>query len=106
MVAGTAGISGWCARAVLRACNRLAPSPSAGTNVTERMDEQTAVVIRSGTPVPRTPTLGTKADEARPPASRLIQVTARFRAALTVAQALLASPFGSPAEGVVRGEHG
>ena len=72
MVAGTAGISGWCARAVLRACNRLAPSPSAGTNVTERMDEQTAVVIRSGTPGPRTPTLGTKADAARPPASRLV----------------------------------
>src|SRR6266436_3328415 len=55
---------------------------------------------------PRTPTLGTKADAARPPASRLAQVTTRFRAALTVAQGLLPSPCGSLAEGVVRGEHG
>src|SRR5258707_6991522 len=103
MVAGTAGISGWCARAVLRACNGLAPSPSAGTNVRGRWINRQCVVIRSGALGPRTPTLGTKADAARPPASRLIRVTARFRAALTVAQGLLPSPCGSLAEGVVRG---
>ena len=78
-----------------------APPPNAGPNVTgsEKMDEQTGVVIRSGVSAPRTPTLGTKADAARPPASRLIQVTARFRAALTMAQGLLPSPVAVPQRG-------
>ena len=84
-------------------CSDHAPgqraSPNAGPNVTGKMYEQTGVVIRSGVRAPRTPTLGTKADAARPPASRLIQVTARFRAALTMAQGLLPSPVAVPQRG-------
>jgi hypothetical protein len=46
------------------------------------------------------------ADTARPPASRVHPVTARFRAGLTLARGLLPSSSDNPAEGMVGGERG
>jgi hypothetical protein len=43
--------------------------------------------------------LGTRADTARPPASRHHPVTGRFRAGLTMAQGLLPSPVTVPQRG-------